>query len=53
MDEYVMLLLQWEAKKKVRDDMQEQMDGIMRRLVAMAKRDNEDKRQLKIFTDGR
>lgn len=49
MEEYAMLLLQWEAKRKVRDDMQEQMDGIMRRLVAMAKRDNEDKRQLNLF----
>ena len=48
-DEYVSLLLQWEAKRKLRDEMQEQMDGLMRRLVAMAKRDNEDKRQLKIF----
>ena len=48
-DEYVMLLLQWEAKRKLRDEMQEQMDGLMCRLVAMAKRDNEDKRQLKIF----
>ena len=48
-DEYVMLLLQWEAKRKLRDEMQEQMDGLVRRLVAMAKRDNEDKRQLKIF----
>ena len=48
-DEYVMLLLQWEAKRKLRDEMQEQMDSLMRRLVAMAKRDNEDKRQLKIF----
>ena len=28
MDEYVMLLLQWEEKKKVRDNMQEQIDGI-------------------------
>ena len=48
-DEYVSLLLQWEAKRKLRDEMQEQMDSLMRRLVAMAKRDNEDKRQLKIF----
>ena len=49
MEEYVSLLLQWEAKRKLRDEMQEQMDGLMRRLVAMSKRDNEDKRQLKIF----